>query len=191
MMTSPMIPPQVATCLAAFECHARDTRDAQGAERFHVYGPVRLATGALDQWYIDKKRRVVDESQRPSGGKQGAPPHPRAGGAPEEEAVVVATGVAGVAADVVSFHYVAAEEARLVDALIHASHSVAPPYAGKTTLLGDAWPSGLASLGGYAHPFPTRSPPRAALVAALLDKIRLTSGDPRETTAGDGASRAS
>ena len=49
---------QIALCLKRFDTVAIDTREASGAERFHVYGPVRLATGAIDDWLVNKKKNI-------------------------------------------------------------------------------------------------------------------------------------
>ena len=56
---------QIALCLKRFDVVAIDTREASGAERFHVYGPVRLATGAIDDWLVNKKRTLIRQKRSP------------------------------------------------------------------------------------------------------------------------------
>ncbi|CAM9302996.1 unnamed protein product, partial [Phaeothamnion confervicola] len=81
----------VAGCLHAIGVEAADTRDASGAQRFHVYGPVRETRGEVDDWY----RRFH---------------------APEGELPV---GTSCCAADTVSFHYMGPDEARTLHDMLH------------------------------------------------------------------------
>ncbi len=90
---------QIALCLKRFDVVAIDTREASGAERFHVYGPVRLATGAIDDWLVNKKKNID-------------PPEPFAADA------------SAVSSDAISFHYVAEKEHRLLDRIIRGDASI-------------------------------------------------------------------
>ena len=90
---------QIALCLKRFDVVAIDTREASGAERFHVYGPVRLATGAIDDWLVKKKKNID-------------PPEPFAADA------------SAVSSDPISFHYVAEKEHRLLDRILRGGASI-------------------------------------------------------------------
>lgn len=136
----------IATCLHALAPSVGqpfDTRDEDGADIFHVYGPVRLATGAVDEWFLSKKKHV-DDSQP-------------------------LLGVSSVSSHVVSFHYVAGSEARVLDAFLHE-----PTFSCLDNLedMGRRWPKAPSDLGGYAHAWPA-DPVKEHQVATLLDKIRL------------------
>lgn len=136
----------VATCLVALEPEAGqpvDTRDASGADIFHVYGPIRLATGAIDEWFVSKKKRVDSRE--------------------------LLRGPASVSVNTATFHYVAAQETRLLDDIFHR------PYEEGARLgeeeIGARWPRG-SDLGGYAHGWPATAA-KQRLVATLLDRVEL------------------
>ena len=139
----------VATCLAKLDAAATpaDTRDGDGAERFLVYGPVRLATGAVDQWLVSKKANMK-------------PPEPF----PADGSVV--------ASEVISFHYCAADEHRLLHALLHDGGALLASGAADAKLAA-AWPEGREKLGGYSAPWPKQNRAKAARVLALLRRLRL------------------
>ena len=151
----------VATCLKTYGVDPVDST-VHGAERFHVYGPVRLATGSVDDWYISKKNHLPSDDTT------------------TKLDIDYRNGTAHVARELISFHYVAAEEARLLDALIRGLHPrISSPYTHPPQLaqLRAHWPTGKL-LGGYAHPWPSpRHEEKALLVAELLDRVQLTSGD--------------
>ena len=144
----------VATCLEKLDSRATppDTRDAAGAERFLVYGPVRLATGAVDQWLLSKKANMK-------------PPEP------------FAKDGSAVSSDVVSFHYVAAPEHRLLHGLLHGDAALldAPDAAAQ---LARRWPDGREELGGYSGPWPRNSRPKQAAILALLRRLRVCAAPP-------------
>ena len=141
---------QIALCLKRFDVVAIDTREASGAERFHVYGPVRLATGAIDDWLVNKKKNID-------------PPEPFAADA------------SAVSSDVVSFHYVAEKEHRLLDRIIRGDASI------DAATLAPIWPRGREELGGYSQPFPNRNARAAADVVTLLRRLRVCEA-PRSVT---------
>ena len=142
---------QIALCLKRFDVVAIDTREASGAERFHVYGPVRLATGAIDDWLVNKKKNID-------------PPEPFAADA------------SAVSSDVVSFHYVAEKEHRLLDRLLRGDIAI------DAATLAPIWPRGREELGGYSHPWPGPRNGRAAEeVVGLLRRLRVCDG-PRSVT---------
>mmetsp|Transcript_4488 Transcript_4488/g.6377 ORF Transcript_4488/g.6377 Transcript_4488/m.6377 type:complete len:332 (+) Transcript_4488:221-1216(+) len=150
----------IAVCLKLFDIVPLDTRDDQGLERFHIYGPIRLATGAIDHWYLTKKLRLT---------------HPNSPLSKDEGETYQALkfNLSKVSPSVISFHYVSGHEALLLDSLIHNSHpNISPPYSDKADALASLWPK-QPHLGGYAHPFPSRSKIRSSLVVHLLDSIRL------------------
>lgn len=140
----------IATCLAKLDKRAEplDTRDADGAERFLVYGPVRLATGSIDNWLVSKKNNI----QPPEGFKADG---------------------SVVASEVISFHYVAAQEHRLLHALLR---DEAPLLADSTAAaqLRARWPSGREELGGYSGPWPSAEHKQDAVVS-LLRRLRVCS----------------
>ena len=134
---------QIALCLKKLgDVLPIDTREASGAERFHVYGPVRLATGAIDDWLVNKKKNID-------------PPEPFAADA------------SAVSSDVISFHYVAEKEHRLLDRIIRGDASI------DAATLAPIWPRGREELGGYSHPFPGRNGRAAAEVVTLLRRLRV------------------
>ena len=141
---------QIALCLKRFDVVAIDTREASGAERFHVYGPVRLATGAIDDWLVNKKKNID-------------PPEPFAADA------------SAVSSDVVSFHYVAEKEHRLLDRIIRGDASI------DAATLAPIWPRGREELGGYSLPWPGKNGRAAADVVSLLRRLRVCEA-PRSVT---------
>ncbi|KAJ1451059.1 hypothetical protein M885DRAFT_530795 [Pelagophyceae sp. CCMP2097] len=144
----------VARCLKnSIGLSPRDTRDATGAERFNAYGPVRLATGAVDDWFVKKKAQL-------------SPP----------EAVL--RGPAGVSAGVATFHYVAAAECRLLDRLLHRPWE----WRLDPLALEAEWPEGRTELGGYSHAWPAKDQEKQMKIAALLEKIEIC-GAPDEPAA--------
>ena len=141
---------QIALCLKRFDVVAIDTREASGAERFHVYGPVRLATGAIDDWLVNKKKNID-------------PPEPFAADA------------SAVSSDVISFHYVAEKEHRLLDRLLRGDAAI------DAAALAPIWPRGREELGGYSHPWPGRNGRAAEEIIALLRRLRVCEA-PRSVT---------
>ena len=142
---------QIALCLKKLgDVLPIDTREASGAERFHVYGPVRLATGAIDDWLVNKKKNID-------------PPEPFAADA------------SAVSSDVVSFHYVAEKEHRLLDRLLRGDAAV------DEMTLAPIWPRGREELGGYSLPWPGRNARAAEEVLTLLRRLRVCEA-PRSVT---------
>jgi hypothetical protein len=140
---------QIALCLKRLDARAApiDTRDANGAEKFHVYGPIRLATGSIDDWLVNKKKNIV-------------PPE------------TFAADASAVSSDAISFNYVAEKEHRLLDRLLHRDASILD-RADATAALASMWPRGREELGGYAHPWPGRNERAAARVVGLLRRLRV------------------
>ena len=141
---------QIALCLKRFDVVAIDTREASGAERFHVYGPVRLATGAIDDWLVNKKKNID-------------PPE------------TFAADASAVSSDVISFHYVAEKEHRLLDRLLRGGASI------DAAALAPIWPRGREELGGYSHPWPGRNGRAAEEVVSLLRRLSVCEA-PRSVT---------
>ncbi|CAN0303814.1 unnamed protein product, partial [Hapterophycus canaliculatus] len=84
----------LARCLDHVGVRAQDTTDAKGGQRFNAYGPVRLAQGKIDQWWVYKDVHATDP------GKWRAGPD-------------------CCSADTVSFHYVGPAEARAMHRILH------------------------------------------------------------------------
>jgi hypothetical protein len=97
-----------------------DTRDAQGGERFHAFGPVRTARGAVDAWYRDYSWYGLHQ------------------------------GVRCCAADSLMFHYVEEAEARVLDALLHRTGAFAHADTLSAEELTARWPKDWNLLGGYS-----------------------------------------
>lgn len=140
----------IATCLLALDPNSRppDTR-IDGADIFHVYGPVRLATGAIDDWYLSKKTKVDND---------------------------VRTGLDSISPHSVSFHYVSAHETILLDKLLHDPPPdifEAGTFETFQQRLRREWPHGKDQLGGYSHPWPSHNPQKEILVAKLLQNLQL------------------
>jgi len=143
----------VAACLVGLDPAAApiDARDGDGAERFSVYGPVRLALGAVDEWLVKKKQNM----------------HP-----PE----TLARDGSAVATDAVSFHYAAAAEKRLLHALLHEDRGLVD--AGDAAArLSARWPAGRAELGGYSFGWPGNRQ-KADRVVSLLRRLRVCEAPP-------------
>jgi len=76
-----------------------------------------------------------------------------------------------VSSDVVSFHYAAGDEQRLLHALLHEERAVLDRGDAAATLAA-RWPAGRERLGGYSGGWPA-APAKAAAVVSLLRRLRV------------------
>jgi hypothetical protein len=113
----------LAICLShIFNVSFTDAVTELKAERFHVYGPVRLIQNKIDDWYRDAKGLVYPAFN---------------------SSLSVLSG-----AGIVSFHYVEAAEAQMLYKLLEVDkiqdyHSAEDIFK--------AWPSTFDALGGYSY----------------------------------------
>ena len=77
-----------------------------------------------------------------------------------------AADASAVSSDVISFHYVAEKEHRLLDRLLRGDASI------DAATLAPIWPRGREELGGYSHPWP-RNARAATEVVTLLRRLRV------------------
>jgi hypothetical protein len=140
---------EIAPCLKELTdgaCVPLDTRDPEdGGEKFHLYGPIRVAKGAIDDW-AKRKKAALDPPER-------FPDPPSS---------------ACCARHTATFHYVAADETRVLHA---AFHGMRPADRAALTSAGwaEKWPASRR-LGGYSAPWPGRRPADAAIVIEVLGK---------------------
>lgn len=134
----------LAGCLKKLDASPMDTREGNGAHVFHAFGPARLFTGNVDQWYKNKHKQLT-KGNLPSAvmGKQ-APPNPEK----------LERGGQCCAANTVSFHYVEGAECRalweLRRRILEAAKKV-PELQEIDRWVMELWPRGRAEMGGYAH----------------------------------------
>lgn len=146
----------VALCLSRIlNIPFTNSTTAEGEERFHVYPPLRLVTGQIDDWYVDAKTARASPKAKKGDARQASLPIPQGG-------------------EVASFHYVESAEAKLLYALLSSKRTAqrrsgALPSSSAmelssldpSTLL-RLWPPPKA-LGGYSY-----APKDAQEAAALL-----------------------
>lgn len=119
------------------------TRDDAGGERFHVYGPLRMASGTIDNWLVHKKKALGEQILR---------------------------GPACCARDTVSFHYVAAREARVLDEALQLPPQQRARRSAQTWR--SAWPS-HNEVGGYSVGWPRNVLSESAVVEFLGHKLQV------------------
>ena len=135
----------LARCLKKHGVAPVDTRVA-GRHRFHAFGPVRTATGHVDDWYR-RMHEMLPFADPPA--------HP------------LPSGEACCDPFSVSFHYVeAAEQVALRDAL--REDFSAQTNADKDKWLRQHWPKKPKDVGAYEHPVPENDPPARADVRDLI-----------------------
>ena len=141
---------ELAPCLKTLThgaCVPADTRDPHdGAEKFHLYGVVRVARGAIDEWAKRKKKSL-------STGPEYYPDSPS---------------LRCCSRHTISFHYVAADETRALYAALHELNS---SQRAKLSSLdwANRWPD-ARRLGGYSSAWPRRKKSEAALLSEVLGK---------------------
>lgn len=135
----------LAECLESMGIHALDTRDADGRQRFHAYGPVRTVTAQVDEWY---RRMHLELDWKPT----------------------VDRGLACCAPSSVSFHYVEAMEQRSLYAVLLESRDAS---VDRDKWIRDRWPRSPSDLGGYSKPYPTAEADKADVRALLFTHLRL------------------
>ena len=140
---------ELAPCLKELTngtCVPEDVRDPEdNAEKFHLYGVVRVAKGAIDDWAKRKKAAL-------------SPP----------EHYTDPPSSACCSKHTVSFHYVAADETRVLHAAFH-DMSAADRAKLTTADWAQLWPRSNR-LGGYSAPWPGRRPSDAGIIAKVLSK---------------------
>lgn len=125
-----------ARCFSAHGVPPADTR--RGSRHvFHAFGPVRTATGRVDDWFA-RMHETLPFSEKSS---------------------PVPNGLACCDAFSVSFHYVEAKEQR---ALFAATRTTFSNASAADAWLVEHWPRTGRDLGGYSHPLPRDDAQRAA-----------------------------
>ena len=140
-------------------------------ELFHVYGPVRLVTSDIDDWYLNMKNRVLDADVAAD-----------AALTPSHYTPYSRDSLSAVARHLVSFHYISEAESSLLFEIFSARSRVegSNPQEGNDSGSDrgsdrsrdrawlSAWPRG-AAVGDYARPL--KSQQEAGALADFINSI--------------------
>jgi glycoprotein-N-acetylgalactosamine 3-beta-galactosyltransferase len=131
----------IVDCLRSMDIVAIDTREGHTYHRFHAFPLVRMVSGDVDTWYINKHQ--FDE----------IPNDLRVGFDSSYSTLLVGTDCC--AKDSISFHYVEAMECKGLFAVQKAL--LDHPQMTDTelqTLMEQHWPKDVHDIGGYSRPLP-------------------------------------
>eukprot|EP01041_Mallomonas_annulata_P001663 gene1663-3214_t len=173
----------LAHCLLnVYKVKFTSSRTTYGEERFNVYGPVRMLTGNVDDWYLDCKKYLTVEhastvmSNNTDTDNTGSvihhrqqPPHHhhhQQHQLHQEMSPPSLLGIPSLAADTISFHYVSSVEARLLYAIL-SRHMILDAER-----LFSLWPKTSADVGPYSMPLADRNESQL-LFQFLYQKIKI------------------
>lgn len=131
-----------AQCLNnALHVHVMDTRDENRLHRFHAFGLVRTVSGKVDEWYLNKHKRLDQDF-----------------GEDEVYHHIPGTGRHCCSPETISFHYVEYMETNAlyeVRAALKETPSISDDDL--QSLMQSLWPSDSRDLGGYSRGLPKGS----------------------------------
>jgi hypothetical protein len=135
----------IADCLRHMGVRVYDTRSQHKYHRFHAFPLVRMVTGEVDAWYINKHR--MDE-EVPKDLLKGF----------DASYATLLKGTDCCSRDSVSFHYVESKEGKALY-LVQQALLDQPkmPDSELISLMEQYWPSEQADVGGYSRRLPKKS----------------------------------
>lgn len=144
-------------------------------ELFNVYGPVRLCTADIDDWYVNMKNRVLEADHAAASPDNNASLSSYS--APSTRFLYTPftrEALGSIAKHVVSFHYISESESTLLFRILSGQarrRAAAEEPAGSKEQLLQAWPRG-AAVGDYARPL--KSLQEAANLLSYLNSIDMS-----------------
>jgi hypothetical protein len=148
----------LADCLQHLGIRAVDTRAQQKYHRFHAFPLVRLVTGEVDAWYVNK-HRVVDKEE---------------GEGFDTSYATLLKGTDCCSRDTISFHYVESKECQALflvqQALLDQPNM---PDSELVRWMEQHWPTEPSEVGGYSRRLPNKS--RTEDWSHLLNVLRYIS----------------